>query len=102
MEVMHNECEHLPSTSLPQSNINSTSCGVWKGRRTTNGARGRGRTSASVSETIGGKTETHTAAGLKSYGPKKKNERKYSENWLTQLSSTQNRHTGAQEERSED
>lgn len=77
MEVMHNECEHLPSTSLPQSNINSTSRGVWKGRRTTNGARGRGRTSASVSETVGGKTETQTVAGLKSYGPIKK-ERKYS------------------------
>lgn len=39
---MHNECEHLPSTSLPQSNINSTSHRVWKGRRRTNGVRGSG------------------------------------------------------------
>lgn len=54
MEVMHNECEHLPSTSLPQSNINSTSRWVWKGRRTTNGAQGRGRTLESESETFGG------------------------------------------------
>lgn len=44
MEVVHNECEHLPSTSLPQSNINSVLHRVWKGWRTTNGAQGRGRT----------------------------------------------------------
>lgn len=43
----------------------------------------------------------HTAAGLKSYGPKKR-EKIQCKNWLTQLSSTQNRHTGAQEQRSED
>lgn len=65
MEVMHNECEHLPSTNLPQSNINSTSLRVWKGRRRTNGALGSGRTLESESETFGGGLTERYAAGLK-------------------------------------
>lgn len=69
--ICHLQVSHSQTLIQPRAG-----CGKAGGRQMELGEGGR--TSASESETVGGKTETRTAAGLKSYGPKKKQERKYS------------------------